>query len=192
MNKREIISWLEHKKDVALDTNRTHYEEIKRQEAEKILQDTDFSTMANKMQQFLEKAIRIWDAWEHSYGGHPTMKINIGYNNFLRELHSMTKEPDGVSKYLHQFILQFQSGRFDEIWNERREANCKIGESYQKVIDAVLKSRSAKEAMEFVASLGFDLAEIEQDLAPTASRMGRGPVGLVPEKTNKNEGQKAG
>lgn len=191
MNKREIINWLECKKDNALVANETYYDEAGWQEEEKLLRETDFFTMTNKMQQFLEKAVQTWDDWAALQAGNPLMQINRGYCYFLRELRSVSKEPNGVSKCLRKNAIQFQSGRFDELFNERKDTHNKIAGSYQKVIDAVLKSRSAKEAMEFIASLGFDLAEIARDLAPTVSGLEIDTTYLFPEKVNKDERQNA-
>lgn len=191
MNKREIISWLEYKRNHALKAAKAHYEKIKQQEEEKILQDTDFFTMANKMQQFLEKAVQAWDDWTILQSGHPTMQIDRGYCYFIRELRMIVKDSDGASKYLEKHAINFRYGRFDEIFDEEMDAANKTLQSYQKVIDAVSRSRSSKEAMEFVVSLGFDLAEIEQDMVPTASRLEIETVYLFPEKANKDEKKNA-
>ena len=66
----------------------------------------------------------------------------------------------------------------------------KINDSYKKVITAVSYSRSSKEAMELVANLGFNLAEMEDQLSPTSTSLQIDPVYLFPAK-NETEKQAA-
>ena len=190
MNKRELVNWLENKKQEVLRANDAYYEETIKKEQERLLQERKFYEMAQKVQQCLNQAVQIWSDWKRANDDNNNMRIDLGYCDVTRSLYSLTRSEDEVAKRLQWGAIDFCSEYIMQLKQEQGITAEKINDSYKKVITAVSYSRSSKEAMELVANLGFNLAEMEDQLSPTSTSLQIDPVYLFPAK-NETEKQAA-
>lgn len=187
MNKRELMNWLENKKQEVLRANDTYYEETIQKEQEQLLQERKFYEMAEKIQQCLNQAVQVWSDWKRANDDNKDMRIDLGYCDVTRSLYSLTRSEDKVAKRLQRGAIEFCSEQIMQLRQEQGVTAEKISDSYKKVITAVSYSRSSREAMELVANLGFNLAEIEAQLSPTTSSLRIDPVYLFPAKEEREE-----
>ena len=111
----------------------------------------------------------------------------MGYCDVTRSLYSLTRSEVKVAKRLQRGAIEFCSEQIMQLRQEQGVTAEKISDSYKKVITAVSYSRSSREAMELVANLGFNLAEIEAQLSPTTSSLRIDPVYLFPAKEEREE-----
>ena len=129
MNKRELVNWLENKKQEVLRANDAYYEETIKKEQERLLQERKFYEMAQKVQQCLNQAVQIWSDWKRANDDNKNMRIDLGYNDVTRSLYSLTRSEDEVAKRLHISTVAEGIETAEHV-QLMREMHCDYGQGY--------------------------------------------------------------
>lgn len=157
MTKRELVQWLKLKKEQVL--SEVEAESQKKEEAviEQKLKSLGFYQMTEQVQSHLNQAWELWSKWKDKHCGEK-LTIFSRYTGFEHQISGLFREKTPIKELMERDI-HLRRDEQEAIDEERRNNIIKSADSYCAVINNVSACKNAKEAENYVKSLGFDLAE---------------------------------
>lgn len=161
MTKRDIVKWLEKKKPEAIS------KAVKaRDEAIEAAKELEYKELG--FDEFLEDAIPHLQRFIKKYGefidkvnaldGYSASKYNwhYGYNEFVSNYGDIKTIRKNIAECIRLDTERYKKARDNAISNRRA-----VESTYNTVIETVKNLPTAKDGLEYLKKLGFDVSEIE-------------------------------
>lgn len=166
MTKRELIQWLENKKQMTIRNMENEAQKQEQDLLEGVLKPAGFYEMADQVQELIHKAWGLWKDWKADHETDELRFSAYSYCSFEYHLKPLVQIEEPLSEYIAKYNIELKSDEAEKLKKEAKQTTSKISQAYNRVINAVYASKSAKEAKAYVESLGFDLSELENPPAP--------------------------
>lgn len=161
MTKRDLVKWLEAKKIKACDeaetTRRKCIDAAKEFEYANIGLDDFVNKSATTLKKFIDDYGEFINKVNNTDGMHMSQyNWKFGYYEFMTEFNdaaSIRKNLEG--------IIKVDTVRYKEIRDNANEQRRKVESAYDTVIRTVKNLPTAKDGMEYLKKLGFNISEIE-------------------------------
>ena len=161
MTKRDLVKWLEKKKPEAIakakmagekviaDTKELEYKELGFDE---FLEDAvpDIQRFIKKYGEFIDKVNEFDGIAMSKYSWH------YGYSNFIAHFGDVATIRKNIEEVIHLDTERYRKAR-DDAYSNRRA----VESTYNTVIETVKNLPTAKDGLEYLKKLGFDVSEIE-------------------------------
>lgn len=161
MTKRDLVKWLEKKKPEAVakaekarekaitDAKELEYKELRFDE---FLEDAVpyLQTFIKKYGEFVEKVNKIDGISMSKYNWH------YGYNEFVSNYGDIKTIRENVAE-----CIRIDTERYRHIKEKANSDRRSVEHTYDTVIETVKNLPTAKDGLEYLKKLGFDISEIE-------------------------------
>ena len=161
MTKRDLVKWLEKKKPEAIDKAERARDEIitaaKELEYKTIGFDDFLDEALPCLQEFIEKYGKFIDKVK-TFNGMSMSKYNwkYGYNDFVARFGDRQDVRRNMEEAISIDTERYRKTRDDANFNRR-----KVESTYNTVIETVKNLPTAKDGIEYLKKLGFDISEIQ-------------------------------
>lgn len=161
MTKRDLVKWLEKKKTEAIaKAERAKDEAItaaKELEYKTIGFDDFLDDALPCLQEFIEKYGKFIDKVK-TFDGMSMSKYNwkFGYGDFVARFSNRQDVRMNMEEAIHIDTERYRKTR-DDVYSNRR----KVESTYNTVIETVKNLPTAKDGIEYLKKLGFDISEIQ-------------------------------
>lgn len=161
MTKRDLVKWLEKKKPEAIaKAERAKDEAItaaKELEYKNIGFDDFLDDALPCLQEFIEKYGKFIDKVK-TFDGMTMSQYNwkYGYSDFVARFSNRQDVRRNMEEVIHIDTERYRKTRDDANYNRR-----KVELTYNTVIETVKNLPTAKDGLEYLKKLGFDVSEIE-------------------------------
>lgn len=164
MTKREIVKWLEDKKEEALANAAEQYRAAVKSHNESLYTKIELEKIAEAVRMHLENAHEEYIRWKEKH------KEDVNITSYYGGIGSQ------ISSMLNTGIMATMIDRdIDDDTDERKalskqydDVKSKIDGNYVNVIANVQSLKTAKLACEYLESLGFDITKISEKKECTA------------------------
>ena len=164
MTKKDIVTWLESRKDMLISEQ---YAELHVQEDKirrDILEPLGFYEVTAQLQKHLMQAWKLWLEWVGKQD-HPSVKVNTSnYRSFYRAMEHLLVGGCELPELMEKNDVDISQELFQNLRQEKGKKIENIARTYDRVINMVYSAKNAKEALEYLGKLGFDLSELETSL----------------------------
>ena len=161
MTKREIIKWLEQKHEEAVRVNTQKYNQLTSDYELKRKADCGFDNAVDSVTRSLDSIVAFIEKWYNDVANKGEYGVTQNYyGNVLVEANKLR----GKVQCGFERLFADNDKKLGAIQEERRKAQCLIDKNYTVVIENVRSITSAKEAVEYLKTLGFNTSELD---APT-------------------------
>lgn len=161
MTKRDLVKWLEKKKPEAIAKA-----EKARCEAISAAKEIEYKEIG--FDEFLDDALPCLKQFIDKYGDF-IQKVNIfdgmsmskynwkfGYNDFVSRYSDRATVRENMEE-----SIRIDTERYKKVRDEANSARRKVEATYNTVIETVKNLPTAKDGLEYLKKLGFDVSEIE-------------------------------
>lgn len=161
MTKRDLVKWLEAKK-----TEACNEAETTRRKCVDAAKEFEYANIG--LDNFVNESVTILKKFIDEYGKFIDKVNNIegmcmsrynwkfGYHDFISKFSDATSIRDNLKE-----IIRIDTARYKEILSNANEQRRKVESTYDTVILTVKNLPTAKDGMEYLKKLGFDISEIE-------------------------------
>lgn len=171
MTKKLLGRWLAEQKSAAI----AHVHEARKEKLdafhESVYRDTDLAGLAEKVQALLSEADQLVTAW-HEKNEELVGPVSGYYNSLHSKLYGYINSQKATLETMKEYEVSKNSAKEQELYAYFRKLEAQVKETYDNVILNVSRLKDAKSGMEYLKSLGFDLADlIAQDTAPVETAL---------------------
>ena len=162
MTKKEIIFWLEDKRNQKIGEKEAEAKEKQREIYKEVLAPLGFYEAASQIKEHLQQALEIWRGWKKTQG--PTV-LGFAFRDYLGFEQQTIRWLEGempFEAFLEEHDIFLSPNLFQELNQEKGETIHNIHLTYNTVIKTVRSAKSVKEAKAYLENLGFDLSELEK------------------------------
>ena len=178
MTKRDLIKFLERKMKEKRISVVSEYNALCDQERQKIHDELELPALADEIQQLLQKAFDLWDAWQKKHENYEGLTINPHYYGLITTLSTCTDSEDATMKRLLVENIELNCKALTGIAKESILAEERVIATFNTVISSVQQMKHTKEAAVYLKELGFDLSELEKPADQVQTAL------MVPVDTN--------
>lgn len=159
MTKVQLIKWLEVKRHEAekeaKETKDKKVTEIK----EALYKELGLDEFVNTVVPIFEKAFAEYDKFYENIGNVEGVAISkYGYRHSYYDIRELTYK-DEIRKSLTE-VIHFDTSTQEKITEVNNECK-KVNETYNTVIETIKNLPTAKDGIEYLKKLGFDISEIQ-------------------------------
>lgn len=161
MTKRDLVKWLEKKKPEAIAKAEKAREkaiaDAKELEYKEIGFDEFLEDAIPNIQKFIKKYGEFIDK-VNALDGYSMSKYNwhYGYHDFVARFGDIATIRKNIEEVIHLDTERFRKARDNANFNRRA-----VESTYNTVIETVKNLPTAKDGLEYLKKLGFDISEIE-------------------------------
>lgn len=161
MTKRDLVKWLEKRSSEAIVTARNDRDKM-------IERAKEVEYVAIGLDDFVKDTVDIFKKYLDRYGafianvnsidGMSMSKYNwrFGYNDFVAKFSDAQTIRGNYKEAIH-----INTTRYKEIVDKANSDEAKVESTYYTVIETVKNLPTAKDGLEYLKKLGFDISEIE-------------------------------
>lgn len=158
MTKREIIKWLDRKRWEAINANTEKYSQLTSDYKLKREVDCGFDNAADSVTRSLDSIIGFIEKWYNDVADKGEYGVTQAYyGNIFAEANMLRGKVRGG----FERMFSCNDKKLDAIKEECREAQGLIDKNYTTVIENVRSMASAKDAVEYLKTLGFNTSELD-------------------------------
>ena len=161
MTKRDLVKWLEKKKPEAIEkavkSRNEAIDAAKELEYKELGLDDFLDDAIPHLQKFIEKYGKFVDK-VNALDGYSMSRYNwhYGYNEFV----SYFGDANNIRKNVAECI-RLDTERYRKVRDQANSSRNKVEATYNTVIETVKNLPTAKDGLEYLKKLGFDVSEIE-------------------------------
>ncbi len=172
MTKRQLIKWLEGKKEDALIVARKKHEELMKEHTESICKILGVRELAEKIQSLFSKIDDEVNTWRNKNADMQDISFNHSYRNISLTVYDYINHKDATFDRIISREFTDKTLAKKNLDNAYSKMQSEINRNYTNVIANVQNLKDAKTGVEYLTELGFDLTElIERDKRPVATAL---------------------
>lgn len=159
MTKRELLKWLEWKRETTLQQVQSQYQDQYKILKEKAVPKMGLPDIADKIESHMDAVHKLWMEWKERNADTEGLSFKR-YYNLEGTLSNLRASKGDTLKYIIDNeikIVTLEMAQRESAYKQMRE---KIKANYANVIAAVESMGKAKDAAEYLVKLGFDLTEL--------------------------------
>lgn len=164
MTKRELVKWLEDKREEALANAAEQYRAAVKLHNESLYTKIELEKIAEAVRMHLENAHEEYTRWKEKHK--EDVSIPSYYNGVGSQLTSMLN--NGIKALMIDRDIDDDTDERKALSKQYDEVKSKINDNYINVIANVQSLKTAKLACEYLESLGFDITKISEKKECTA------------------------
>ena len=161
MTKRDIIKFLERKKQEKIDAVWSEYSKSREQLLQVTYSKLELPDLAGKMQPLLEQAYQLWNSWKTEHENYEGLTFNNSFYSLPDMLNSCTSSESATFKKLVNDHISMNTKELTALRDESHAQTKSVSSTFNTVFATVHQMKTAKQAAEYLKELGFDLSELE-------------------------------
>lgn len=166
MTKREILKFLEIKRNEKLSSIHSDYKTLRGQLMQKAYTDLELNTLAGQIQPLLSDACRLWNDWVKKNENLDYVSIHHSTYNMSGLLNRYTAYDGATLVNLVKDDINVEPDEVKNAYQEYKANRDCVMNTYTTVYVTVQEMKNAKQAAVYLNELGFDLSEIGKPAEP--------------------------
>jgi hypothetical protein len=168
MTKREILRWLESKRNRTLSELSEKYHIADNELKNCVISATGLPAVAEKMEALIEEAMNLYNNWKKENSEFDGLDYNK-YSRASANLNEFISSKGAALKQITYHDISINTAEMLRLETEYKETRQKIHANYANVMAVVDSIHKAKDAVAYLKELGFDLTEIEAPKEPVTA-----------------------
>lgn len=168
MTKRELVKWLEAKRERTLSELTSKYSKAVKELKSQVIVESGLPAVAEQMETLIDQAMELWSEWKGQQSEADGIRFKR-YSYFLGNIGKYTSSKEATLRQLVDEEFVVWSPNMARLENEYKATREKTRCNYDNVIAVVNSIPKSKQATEYLEGLGFDLMEIEPPKKPVTA-----------------------
>lgn len=162
MNKKQVIKWLEGKRNEALNNAGQQYMCDLEHHRETLYEEIELKSTVQEIEEYLQRAYESYQNWKNKYDNNTDIKIVSHYGGIGRFLEDTLVSKNKVLSRMMLYDVEDISEEFSRISTLYHDTKEEIKKNYTNLI-ANVRSLNVVSACEYLNQLGFDTSDIAMD-----------------------------
>ena len=160
MNKRELVKWLEKKKEMAMAQAKEQRQTVIDTAKEVEYTDIDLQSFIDSVVPLYQQILKNYEDFMNKVDNIPDISLARYYYRFGYSDLKQHYTDNASYKKVMEDTIQIRTQRFTDAKHAAYDAERKVSEAYDTVIQTVKNLPNYKDGMEYLSKLGFNLSEI--------------------------------
>lgn len=168
MTKRELLKWLEAKRNRTLMELSSKYNKANAELVNQAIVDSGLPPVADQMEALIDQVLALWSGWKEQRTDSDEFSFKR-YSHVAGNLSKYSNAKGAALRVLACDEFTVQTTAMVKLENEYQATREKTTNNYDNVIAVVESMPKAAMATAYLKELGFDLTEIEPPKQPVTA-----------------------